>query len=125
MHTGDCGYFDENYCLHILGRKSFMIKSCGHQVHPTEIEEIVKKVPGVTEVCVVGLKSGQNEKLVAVVQKSGKSCVSENNVKEALKDLESYKQLEKVVFVEKLPRSSTGKVQRIFVKKLVEKVLFE
>jgi len=58
--TGDVGYIDENGYLFILGREKRMIKIAGVNVFPSEIENLVKTLPFIDEVCAVDkLKNGK------------------------------------------------------------------
>lgn len=54
MKTGDLGHYDEEGVLYFDGRHKELIKSRGLHVHPVEIEEIICKLPGVTEAAVFG-----------------------------------------------------------------------
>lgn len=49
------GYFDEEQRLHIVDRKKDMMKYCGSQMSPTEIEQYIVKNPRVKAVCVVSV----------------------------------------------------------------------
>lgn len=57
LHTGDLGHMDEDGFVYIDGRiKRLIIRHDGIKVSPFEIEQIIKKVKGVKDVCVVGTK---------------------------------------------------------------------
>lgn len=53
--TGDIGYYDQEQRLHIVDRKKDMMKYCGSQMSPTEIEQYIIKDPRVKAVCVVSV----------------------------------------------------------------------
>lgn len=51
--TGDCGYFDQDGCLHITGRTDNMFVAGGENIQPEEIERALLRLPGVTRAIVV------------------------------------------------------------------------
>jgi long-chain acyl-CoA synthetase len=61
LFTGDLGYLDEDGYLFIVDRKKDLIKTCGFQVWPREIEEVISAHPSVAEVGVVGLPDNVSE----------------------------------------------------------------
>jgi acyl-CoA synthetase (AMP-forming)/AMP-acid ligase II len=112
MATGDVGHFDAGGRLFVDGRDDEMIVSGGENVFPQEVEELLAGRDDVTEVSVVGVpdeKFGQRLRAV-IVPRTGAS-VSERDVKDYVKrSLANYKVPRDVVFVDELPRTSTGKV---------------
>ena len=54
IHTGDIGHFDESGALFIVDRKKELIKVKGLQVAPAELENIIRSIPGVSDVAVIG-----------------------------------------------------------------------
>lgn len=57
LHTGDIGYMDENGMLFIKGRlKRLIVRPDGHNVFPSEIENVLATHPAVKEVVVIGVK---------------------------------------------------------------------
>ncbi len=68
LHTGDIGRFDEDGRLHILGRKKEMIVTPeGLNVFPEDVERVLNSIEGVQESAVVGISSGGEERVHAVV----------------------------------------------------------
>lgn len=65
--SGDIGYFDEMQKLHIVDRKKDMMKYCGSQLSPTEIEQFVIQDPRVKAVCVVGIPDAVAGNLPAAI----------------------------------------------------------
>lgn len=55
LRTGDMGHLDADGFLYIDGRRSDMIKTGAHRVHPNDIEDVIHEVPGVSEAAVVGI----------------------------------------------------------------------
>ena len=112
MSSGDVGHFDDEGRLFIDGRDDEMIVSGGENVFPAEVEECLTSHAAVEEAAVIGVddeKFGQRLKAFVVVRK-GKD-VSEDDLKAHVKDnLANYKTPREVVFLDELPRNSTGKV---------------
>ena len=55
LHTGDLGYYDEKGFIYIVDRKKDMIVSGGENVYSRDVEEILYKHPGISEVAVIGI----------------------------------------------------------------------
>jgi fatty-acyl-CoA synthase len=112
MASGDIGHFDQNGRLFIEGRDDEMIVSGGENVFPAEVEELLAGHEAVEEVAVIGVddeKFGQRLKAF-VVLRSG-ADLSEDDAKDYVKkNLAGYKSPREVVFIDELPRNSTGKV---------------
>jgi fatty-acyl-CoA synthase len=112
MASGDVGHFDEKGRLFIEGRDDEMIISGGENVFPAEVEELLAGHEAVEEVAVIGVddeKFGQRLKAF-VVLRSGAN-LSEDEAKDHVKqNLAGYKTPREVVFIDELPRNSTGKV---------------
>ena len=68
FQTGDIGEIDANGRLYIRGRKKEMIVTPeGLNVFPEDVERAVAAVPGVRDVAVVGVRTGSEERVHAVV----------------------------------------------------------
>jgi fatty-acyl-CoA synthase len=89
-----------------------MIVSGGENVFPAEVEDLLAGHEAIVEVAVIGVEDeqfGQRLKAV-VVLRDGINC-SEDDIKRHVKaNLAAYKVPREVVFVDELPRTSTGKV---------------
>ena len=69
LKTGDMGYLDGDGYLFLSGRRSDMIKTGAHRVHPKDVEEVLAELAGVDEVAVIGIDDdtlGQVIKAVVV-----------------------------------------------------------
>jgi acyl-CoA synthetase (AMP-forming)/AMP-acid ligase II len=114
LSTGDTGYLDEEGFLFIAGRRSDIIKTGAHRVQPQDIEAAIAELEAVEEVGVVGVDDeilGQVIRAVIVV-KPGRE-LSEMQVKAHCRArLAGYKIPKFVAFAPRLPRTSTGKLQR-------------
>src|SRR3546814_13876534 len=55
LRTGDLGHLDADGFLWLAGRRSDMIKTGAHRVHPQDVAEVIAELPGVREVAVTGV----------------------------------------------------------------------
>jgi len=110
LSSGDVGHFDDRGRLFIDGRDDDMIVSGGENVFPGEVEDLLHGHANVADVAVFGVDDDKyGQRLKAVIVKKG--SLSEKDVKDYVKsNLAGYKAPRDVVFVDELPRTSTGKV---------------
>lgn len=114
LYTGDLGYLDEDGYLFIVDRKKDLIKTCGFQVWPREIEEVISAHPAVAEVGVVGQPDNMRGETVKawIVLRPGHSATGQE-IKAFCRDrLAPYKVPAKYEFVPDLPKTQIGKVLR-------------
>jgi long-chain acyl-CoA synthetase len=114
LYTGDLGYLDEDGYLFIVDRKKDLIKTCGFQVWPREIEEVISSHPAVAEVGVAGLPDQMRGETVKawIVLRAGEK-LSGAEMKAFCRDrLAHYKVPAKYEFVSELPKTQIGKVLR-------------
>jgi long-chain acyl-CoA synthetase len=112
LFTGDLGYLDEDGYLFIVDRKKDLIKTCGFQVWPREIEEVISTHPSVAEVGVVGLPDNMRGEIVKAWVVLRADCeLSPSDLKLYCRDrLAPYKIPAKYEFVADLPKTQVGKV---------------
>ncbi|KAJ6005950.1 hypothetical protein N7451_003894 [Penicillium sp. IBT 35674x] len=118
FRTGDVAYVKHGY-YYIVGRTKELIKVRGWQVAPAEVETVLLQHPGITDAAVTGvnLPDGSGEVPRAFVVRSRDPAVKRLTAKEvynfARDKLASYKALDGgVIFVEEIPRTASGKIQR-------------
>jgi len=120
VKTGDLAFRDKEGHYHMIGRGDDMIKSGAEKVSPAEIERAISSLPAVADVVVIGIpdpKWGQVPKAIVARKKGMK--ISEGDVLEACKrELAGYKKPKSIVFVDELPKTGSGKIDRSLVKKL-------
>lgn len=116
-HTGDTAYRDEDGLFRYVGRNDDVIKSSGYRIGPFEIESVLMEHPAVLEIAVTGVPDavrGFNVKATIVLQKGYEP--SEALVKELQNYVKvntaPYKYPRIVEFVESLPKTFNGKIQR-------------
>lgn len=112
--TGDMGYLDEDGFLFLVDRKNDMIVSGGYNIWPTELEQAIERLPAVAMVCVVGVphpKWGETPH-AAIVLQDGATLGADEVIAHTRAVVGPVKKVTSVEFVESLPRSAGGKLQR-------------
>ena len=114
LFTGDIGYLDEDGYLFIVDRKKDMILASGFNVYPREIDELMYTHPKILNACAYGIpdeKRGETIKLALVLKPECK--MTEEEVIEFCSDnLSAYKVPKIIEFVNEIPLTSVGKVDR-------------
>lgn len=113
VRSGDVGRLDHDRVLYLSGRVRELIKTGGFQVWPAEVEQIMREHPGVADVAVVGLPDQRlGEIPVAFVVPSADPAAEGELIDWCRARLAHFKAIRAVRFVDSLPRSEAGKVQR-------------
>jgi long-chain acyl-CoA synthetase len=114
--TGDIGYLDDEGDLVLVDRVRELVIVSGFNVYPAEVEIVAAELDDVAEVAVVGLPDEQTgEAVVAfVVPRAGVATegLEQRVVEHCATRLARFKQPRRVVVVEGLPHSATGKVAK-------------
>jgi acyl-CoA synthetase (AMP-forming)/AMP-acid ligase II len=114
MSTGDVGHFDGKRRLFIDGRDDDMILSGGENVFPQEVEELLVGHEAVADAAVIGVPDPDfGQRLAAFVVVKPGAEASADELREYVRTrLARYKVPREIAFVDQLPRTSTGKLQR-------------
>jgi long-chain acyl-CoA synthetase len=118
LFTGDLFRQDEEGFLYFLGRKDDMIKSKGERISPKEIENILCSINGVAESAVIGVPDdilGQAVKAFIVI-KEGIDISANDVLFYCSKNMESFMVPKYVEFINELPKSPNGKVDKKILK---------
>ncbi|WP_066901870.1 AMP-binding protein [Mycolicibacterium houstonense] len=112
MDTGDLGYVDGSGRLFVAGRDDDMIISGGENVFPRPVEEAIAVLPQVADVAVVGVPDPEfGQRLAAFVVRTEGASLDEDTVKNYVRNrLSRFSIPRDVRFVDRLPRTATGKV---------------
>jgi long-chain acyl-CoA synthetase len=115
--TGDLGYLDGDGYLFLTDRKAFVIISGGVNIYPQEIENCLALHPAVFDVAVIGIPDedmGQTVK--AVVRPTSGAAAGPELAQELIEYVRAriahFKAPRTVEFVDALPRTETGKLQK-------------
>jgi fatty-acyl-CoA synthase len=106
--------------LRFMGRYKAMLKVGGENVSPAEVEAVIALHPAVGHVAVVGAYHDRMlEVPVAFVVSSDKHLVGEQITEFCSERLASYKVPRTIIFVDALPITASGKVQKNILKKML------
>jgi acyl-CoA synthetase (AMP-forming)/AMP-acid ligase II len=110
FNTGDLGRFDGDV-LYIAGRTKELIIRSGFNVYPAEVEGVLSAHPDVAQCAVTGRKVDGNEEVVAFVRLlPGSRMTPDDLARHAAPLLTTYKRPSKIIIVDSLPSTSTGKI---------------
>lgn len=117
FRTGDWGCIDNDGHLHLKSRTKEMINVGGKKVSPMEVEEVLESLEGISEAACVGKPDPvMGEVVVAFVTVLVDKDQEARIIKDLSSKLENYKVPVSVLYVESLPRTSSGKLQRLKLK---------
>jgi long-chain acyl-CoA synthetase len=114
LHTGDMATTDDDGYLYLVDRSKDLIIVSGFNVFPAEVEEMLMTHPQVDEAAVVGVAHPHTGEAVKayVVCTPGADVDEETLIEYSLDHLARYKCPSKVIFVDALPRNTSGKLVR-------------
>jgi fatty-acyl-CoA synthase len=112
FHSGDLATLDEEGYITVVDRKKDMIKSGGENVASREVEEMIYRLPAVSEVAVVGVPHPKwVEAVVAViVPKAGQALTEQEVLDHCAQHMAGFKTPKAVVFADALPKNPSGKL---------------
>jgi acyl-CoA synthetase (AMP-forming)/AMP-acid ligase II len=117
--TGDVFRRDRDGFHYFLGRTDDMFVSGGENIYPGDVERMLERHPAVAQACVVPIADDiKGEKPVAfVLAKGGERADPEDIKRFALANAPAYQHPRFVFIVERLPLSSTNKIDRAALKR--------
>jgi long-chain acyl-CoA synthetase len=122
FYTGDLVRRDSDGYLWFEGRKKQIIVRDGLNISPQEVEEALYTHPAVLEVGVIGMPDSveaRGERVLAFVTLRDGCVTSEDElIEHARRRLADLKVPERILFLEKLPKGVSGKIQRAALKQL-------
>lgn len=121
FHTGDLGYKDSDGYFYIVDRKKDLIIRGGLNIHPREIEEILYTHPMIFDAAVMGVPDPiMGEEVMAFVLLREGSQITPEEIQEFCSDkLARYKIPKYIRFVENLPKTTSGKLMRGELRKMI------
>lgn len=128
LYSGDIGYFDAEGFLHFCSRDNDVFKSGYFQIYPSLLEDVINRLPGVMEACVFGIPDIVAIHLIACVVIRKENYEGQNLT---AKDIEQHVKSHKssayhlsggVYFVNVIPKTASGKVQRTKVLEIAMKM---
>ena len=119
LQTNDLVEIKNGNQFRFLGRLDNVINSAGAKIFPEELEKLVKQNIS-NEVVFLGIEDEKlGQKLILIIEGE-----SDENLKSKIQNLEFQKSFHKpkdIIFVEQIPRTPNGKVNRLALKKSIEK----
>ncbi|QCC58564.1 AMP-binding protein [Natrinema thermotolerans] len=118
FRTGDIARRDADNYYEIVDRKKHMINSAGYNIYPSELEELLAEHEAVAEGAVVGIPDERRNEVpkayvvTAPGVEPGEDITSEEITEYFLDNVASYKHPREVEFIEELPRTTSGKIQK-------------
>ncbi|HWO02247.1 MAG TPA: fatty acid--CoA ligase [Blastocatellia bacterium] len=114
FHTGDMALIDSEGYIEVVDRKKDLIISGGENISSIEVEGFLYKHPAVLEAAVIAAPDERWGETVCalVVLKPGASVTDEELVDFCREHLAHFKCPRRIQFIEALPRTATGKIQK-------------
>ncbi len=121
LHTGDIGYIDPEGYLQITDRLKDVIKTGGEWISSLELEDIISRCPGVSEVAVIGVpdeKWGERPMALVVPKPEAKATLTQDTIKSFVAKFAAEGQIpkygvpDKVMIMDALPKTSVGKLNK-------------
>lgn len=121
--TGDKAYKDEDGYFWFVGRSDDLIKSSGYRIGPFEVESALQEHPAVLESAVIGVPDkmrGQIVKAFVVLNNGceGTPALVKELQEHVMKVTAPYKYPREIDFVKELPKTISGKVRRVELRKM-------
>ena len=112
FHSGDLATIDEEGYITVVDRKKDMIKTGGENVASREVEEMIYRLGGVSEVAVIGLPDAKWVEAVTavIVVKTGQTLTENEVIAHCTTHMASFKAPKRVVFADSLPKNPSGKL---------------
>ncbi len=121
-HTGDTAWRDEDGYYWYVGRVDDLIKSSGYRIGPFEIESVIMELPYVLECAVTGVPDEIRGQVVKATIVLTRGTVGTDELKKEIQQYVKthtapYKYPRIVEFVEELPKTISGKIRRVELRK--------
>jgi long-chain acyl-CoA synthetase len=114
LNTNDHFTVDEEGFLYFVGRTDDIIKTRGEKVSPLEVENLLFSIPGIKEAAVVGVPDERMGEAIRafVVLADGATLTGQDIIAECRTRIENYMVPRDVVFIEEMPKTTSGKVRK-------------
>jgi long-chain acyl-CoA synthetase len=114
LYSGDLFRTDQAGYLYFVGRKDDIIKTRGEKVSPREVEDVIYRLDGVSEVAVIGIPdSVLGSAIKAVIAlRPGATLTSRDVLRHCASHLEDFMIPKAVEFQDSLPKTESGKISK-------------
>jgi fatty-acyl-CoA synthase len=126
LHTGDVAYIDKEGYIQITDRIKDVIKTGGEWISSLELENLASQHEAVLEAAAIGIpdpKWGERPALIIVLRPDYKGKITAEDMQKYMADCASkgkipkYGVPDKYLFVDEIPKTSVGKVNKIQLRK--------
>lgn len=124
LHTGDIGYFDNDFEFFIVDRIKELIKYKGFQVPPAEIEALLLTHPKIKDAAVIGKPDEEAGELpmAFVVKQANVELSADDVIKFVAERSSPAKRLRGgVIFIDDIPKNPSGKILRRVLREMLKK----
>ncbi|PSQ17744.1 AMP-dependent synthetase [Halobacteriales archaeon QS_8_69_26] len=117
MNTDDLGWKDEDGRFWFKSRADNLIISRGYRIGPAEVEDSIVQLPAVANVGVVGVPDENQGEAVKAFVRPAEDATADDDLKDRIREhvrenLAAYQYPREIEFVDDLPTTVTGKIQR-------------
>ena len=116
--TGDAGYLDDDGYIYIMARTDDIINVAGHRLSTGQIEEVISEHPDVAECAVIGINDELKGQIpISLVclypdTQNSETKICEEIVQLVINKVGRVSSLKKVVIIDRLPKTRSGKIVR-------------
>ena len=116
--TGDAGYLDDDGYIYIMARTDDIINVAGHRLSTGQIEEVISEHPDVAECAVIGINDELKGQIpISLVclypdTRNSETKICEEIVQLVINKVGRVSSLKKVVIIDRLPKTRSGKIVR-------------
>ncbi|XP_057550242.1 trans-cinnamate:CoA ligase, peroxisomal-like [Amaranthus tricolor] len=123
FHTGDVGVIHPDGYIEIKDRLKDVIISGGENISSVEVENVISKHPNVLEVAVVAMPHSHwgETPCAFVVKKTNENLTEQEVLIHCRSNLTSYMLPSRIIFLDKLPRTESGKPQKNLLRVIAKK----
>jgi acyl-coenzyme A synthetase/AMP-(fatty) acid ligase len=111
LWTGDLGQLDDEGFLTLRGRRDLLINVGGFKVSPQEVAVTLERHPAVREAAALGIDTGAGEHVVCAAVEIASPVEEAELIAFCAVNLAEYKVPRRIVVLEELPRTRTGKIR--------------
>ncbi|MXV64014.1 AMP-binding protein [Natronorubrum sp. JWXQ-INN-674] len=118
FRTGDIARRDRNNYYEIVDRKKHVIVTAGYNVYPSELENLLLEHEAIADAAVVGISDERRNEVPkafvvpAADVEPGTDVTSEALAEYCLERVAEYKHPREIEFIDQLPRTTSGKIQK-------------
>jgi long-chain acyl-CoA synthetase len=118
--TGDFGRYDSAGRLVLTGRASSFINVAGKKIQPEEVEQVLRSMPGIDEVRVLGADDAvRGQQVIACVVARGAAMTAPAIRQFCAARLAAYKVPRTIIWLDRIPLTERGKTDRAKLEALV------